>query len=134
MKKILGLLFVALMCPYTAFGASLPYHPSTERIKDFITSTAMSEGVSVQLALSVAEAESQFDPLAKNASSSAEGLYQFVKSSWKYFCEDKYKIADTDSEITDYKTATLCAVRLISDGGISNWSASEAKWKPFSES
>ena len=117
--------------PHNEFVAPIPYHPSPMRVKDFIIQTAMSYGFSVQTALSISEVESRFDSEAKNASSTASGIFQFLDGTFKYYCIQKYQIADSMDEKNDYHAQTLCAVRILKDGGIDNWSASRVLWQPL---
>ena len=126
MKKLIGL-FIVLLVPLQCSASS--YTPSKDRIVDFITSTAMNDGVDVTTALAIATAESNLNPNAKNASSTASSLWQWLDGSFKYYCIDKYKIADSMIEKNDYHTATLCAIKVIADGGIDNWQASRVLWE-----
>lgn len=55
-----------------------------ERVKEEIVKSATLHGVDPQKALAIAECESHFKPMAKNPSSSAVGIYQWLFSSWEY--------------------------------------------------
>ena len=76
---------------------------------------------SYQKAYFLAKCESQLDPKAANPKSSARGLYQFltydspsVTSTWTAECEGDVFSAIHNSQ---------CAIRMLSEGGESNWLA-----------
>ena len=84
-------------------------------IRNYIAQEAKNWGVSQYLALTIAEAESKFNPLARNPASSASGIFQFIKSTWKTECE---------GDVFDYRDNTRCAMRLLStDNGLNHWLA-----------
>lgn len=56
-------------------------------IKDMIINKAREYGIVTDLALDLAEIESQLNPKAKNPRSTAKGVYQWIDSSWDSFCE-----------------------------------------------
>jgi hypothetical protein len=58
-----------------------------EKEEYLITKLAKEYNVPVDEALTIAECESNFNPLAKNPNSTAKGLYQFIDGTWDYFCE-----------------------------------------------
>ena len=109
----------------------MDYSVSKERVKDFINTVAIGEGVSVQLVESVAWAESRDDVNASNTDSSASGLFQFLNSTFKDNCVEKYKLVDSMKYKNDPQTQTLCAVKMIKDGNLSAWEASSSSWKPL---
>ena len=50
----------------------------------------------IEKALNIAWCESNFDPFAKNNSSTASGLFQFLDSTWEENCEgDKFNYRDS---------------------------------------
>ena len=100
----------------------------TDRVVDFINSQAISEGVSVSLALSIAKAESNFDTEAKNASSTASGIWEWLNKSFQHYCIDTFHIADSMSQKNDYHTSTICAIKTIKEYGTSPWNASKNSW------
>ena len=93
----------------------LPDRPTQGQIRTMVAHYAKEYGVSQVLALTIAELESKFNPLAINPKSGAGGIFQWLKSSWVSFCEgDRFDIEDN----------TLCAVRTLSEpNGIRHWSA-----------
>lgn len=68
----------------------------------------------------IAQAESQFNPTNKNPSSSASGLFQILKGTWKsYSCTGSVmNAADNIS----------CARKIYDDDGTSQWDASKSTW------
>lgn|SRR3990167_3284126 len=75
---------------------------------------AVQNEVEIELALYLAEIESGFIAEAKNASSSAKGLYMFINSTWKHYCE---------GEILNPYWNAKCALEMIGRGEISHWLA-----------
>lgn len=69
----------------------------------------------------IAQAESQFDPNAKNASSTATGLFQILKSTWE--------IAGCTGTITDAADNIACARKLYDADGTVPWASSESRWQ-----
>lgn len=43
--------------------------------------------INIETALRIAWCESRYDPLAKNSSSSAKGIYQFIDKTWQNYCD-----------------------------------------------
>ena len=79
-------------------------------------------------ALEIAKAESELDPDAKNASSTASGLFQFINGTFKGFCLEGYKLTDTMEDKNNPYIQIECAVRMLSEGGESHWVASKHVW------
>lgn len=127
-KAIIGLCVVTLLCPCVDLGQSI----SPQRVQDEINTVAMQQGVSVSLLEAIAQAESNDDVDARNSSSTASGVMQFLTGSFSYWCIDKYKLADSISEKNSFTTQILCAAKMIKDGHLSAWDASESIWKPLS--
>lgn len=75
--------------------------------------------VNPNLALSVAQCESGLNPKAKSNLSTATGIYQFIKSTFKANCEG---VAD------DPEYNVKCAIKMISQGKINHWNASRSCW------
>lgn len=69
--------------------------PSISEVKAEIIRQAQVYNVSVERAISIADCESDFNPLAKNKNSSATGIYQFTSPTWKWI--------KAEGERTDYK-------------------------------
>lgn len=54
---------------------------------------------------------------------SAYGIFQTTRTFWKHYCTpDKSERMDIEKNIE-------CSVRVISEGGLSNWSESESSWQ-----
>ena len=109
---------VALEAPRTRFEVKiepLPINPTQGAIRSQIAYYAKEYGVSQVLALTIAELESKFNPLAINPKSGAGGIFQWLKSSWVSFCEgDRFDIEDN----------IRCAIKTLSEpNGIRHWSA-----------
>jgi soluble lytic murein transglycosylase-like protein len=87
-----------------------------ETVQEKIVSYAEAFGASPALALAVAHAESCFNPLAKNPNSTAGGIFQYIDSTWKGYCQgDKYNADDN----------IRCATKMLAEkGGIAHWEAS----------
>lgn len=99
---------VSLEASNSGLGAKNAY------IRDIIVHEAKTYGVSTHLALSLAHVESGFRPEAKNPRSSALGLFQWIKSSWATFCT-----GERENPVHNAR----CAMKTISEGGISHWLA-----------
>jgi soluble lytic murein transglycosylase-like protein len=53
-------------------------------VRETIYATAPFYGVDPETALYIADCESDFNPHAKNSSSTAKGVFQFTDTTWKY--------------------------------------------------
>ena len=95
---------------------ALPMSELSEReaIIEVITRKADEFGVNKSLAIDLASFESGFDPEVKSKISSATGLYQFVIGTWEGHCAGERMNPGDNAG---------CAMRLISEGGISHWLA-----------
>ena len=87
-------------------------------IKAYIRQQAERYGVDPDLALLIAKHESNFDQYAANKKSSAKGIYQFLDSSFMILCNNV-----VPEDVWDYKINVRCALRVISEGGLSHWTA-----------
>lgn len=63
-------------------GGTVPPPPALATIRSTVTDAAKQFGVNENLMLWMAKRESNFNPNAKNASSSATGLFQFIDKTW----------------------------------------------------
>lgn len=89
----------------------------------------MDYNVRPDLPLAIIRAESGFDIDAKNASSTASGIAQYVNGTFKGFCIEKYKLTDSMSHKNDPYVQIECLVRMLSEkGGIRHWDASKSSW------
>lgn len=75
--------------------------------------------IDADLALNIAWCESNYIEDAQNSHSSAGGIFQFIDSTWEYYCEGEKYNADDNIK---------CAVKLLSEGGVSHWNASKHCW------
>ena len=73
----------------------------------------------------IARAESNFNPLAKNKSSTATGIYQFINGTFHRYCTGKNVYNFVDNIDCFYKV-------LETDGypkALNHWNASRSKWE-----
>ena len=73
----------------------------------------------------IARAESNFNPLAKNKSSTATGIYQFINGTFHRYCAGKNVYNFVDNIDCFYKV-------LETDGypkALNHWNASRSKWE-----
>lgn len=96
-----------------------------------ITRSAEHYGVPVPLALGIAQAESSLDWTAKNASSTASGIYQFIDGTFRDFCIKKYQLVMTLERKNEPEVQIECAMRMIAAGGKQHWNASRSKWAKY---
>jgi len=72
----------------------------------------------------IIQAESNWNPKAKNPTSTASGLFQFIKGTWEYHC--KGHVFDPEDNIA-------CGLRLLDQGGDRHWDASAHVWREMLE-
>lgn len=75
--------------------------------------------------LDIAEAESKFDPLAKNPNSTATGVFQILIGTWNDPTGDKVSCEGVRTNAADN---IKCARRLYDAYGTAPWLASSANW------
>jgi hypothetical protein len=69
----------------------------------------------------IARAESGFDPAQKNKSSSASGLFQIVKGTWRgHHCV---------GDVFDPEDNIACARKIYEANGTVDWNASKHNWQ-----
>ena len=99
------------------------------QIEDYIAHVASKEGVSVGMALKIAEAESGFEPNAKNPKSTASGVFQFLDSTFNNYCIKKYKLTDTMEDKNHPAIQVNCAIYMLSEpNGYKHWLESSKSW------
>ena len=95
---------------------------STPSVQEKIMEEAENYGeLTKEIALKIADAESDFVEKAKSPTSSAKGVYQFIDSTFASHCEGDALKADDNIP---------CAVKLIGEGKYNHWNASKDVWYP----
>lgn len=83
-------------------------------------------GVEPSLAIAIARCESGFVATAKNPSSSASGMFQFINSTWASTMNRMG--LPTDTPKTDPVLGTMAGVWLLSVDGVVHWEESRSCW------
>lgn len=100
-----------------------------ETIEERIGRRAAALGLDPVKAQSIAWAESRFNPNAKNASSTASGVFQFLDGTFKEYCIRRYEFATSTAQKNDPNIQTECALRMLEmPGGDSHWDPSRSMW------
>jgi len=81
------------------------------------------------IAFRIAKAESNWNPNAKNKSSSASGLFQFIDGTFRAYCINKYRLADSMAQKNNPYIQIDCAVKMLNLGLVGHWDASASVWK-----
>lgn len=98
-------------------------------VYDYINYVASREGVNVNMALAIAKAESGFRPEAQNPIGTASGVYQFLDSTFRNYCINKYHMAETMEQKDQPATQVNCAIEILKEPeGYKHWSASVKGW------
>lgn len=125
-----GLLFPSPVQAETLEQPQVQYiMTSKASIEDYITARAMANGYRPDLAVAIAKAESGLSVNAKNASSTASGLFQFINGTFMGFCVRKYGLANSLEQKNDPFVQIECATKMLAEGGESHWSESEGVWE-----
>jgi murein DD-endopeptidase MepM/ murein hydrolase activator NlpD len=98
---------------------------SVEAIKRW----ASQYGISEDLAMDIAFAESSLDYKKPSKTSSAEGLYQFLDKTWNWLKE--IGVIDKNASKTDPDANAKAAMWSISKGYLSWWNESKPNWGRF---
>lgn len=108
-----------------AIELDMPPEASTspvDAIKTLITKYSLEYGINSIVALNIARAESELNPLAKNKNSSASGLFQIIKGTYKHFkCGDFKDVFLPEENIK-------CAIKIMKTSGFHHWNASRDIW------
>ena len=83
-------------------------------IRTMIVELARYHNISTILALELGRIESRFNPLIKNPSSTATGLYQFIDSTWRGYCKG--------DRLNPYDN-TKCAMERLQAGELWHWTS-----------
>ena len=96
-------------------------------IEERILTGAENLGINPQLALAVAKCESGLDQGAKNPNSTASGIFQFLKSTWKSTLERMGLPEHLD--VFDASSNIMAGLWLMKqDGASTHWYPSEDCW------
>ena len=90
---------------------------------EMIEYEARKAGAVPEVAVAIAEAESNFNPLAKNPLGSASGIFQLTRGFRDDFCPG--------IDPFDPVANTRCAVGVMADDGYDHWGASARGWSGF---
>lgn len=102
--------------PASPDGVALVVIPPAPTVQDVV----QYEFRDIPVMVRIANAESSFDPSAKNASSTATGLFQIVKGTWAlYGCT---------GERTNAQDNIACAKKIYASEGTAPWVSSQDKW------
>lgn len=124
--SVVGLLilFMFFLRPCEAFTVETP-----AQIEDYIVYKAQREGVSVGMAVAIAKAESSFIPNARNPVGTASGIFQFLDSTFRNYCINKYHIANSMEQKNHPALQVNCAIEMLAEPlGYMHWMASFASW------
>lgn len=94
-------------------------------IDHIITEAAERHDVDPQLMLDMATCESGSRWWARNTSSAASGLFQFLPSTW---ANAQYRYNEAGADVMDPLANADAAASMISEGGISAWDSSKHCW------
>lgn len=101
---------------------------SPSSIEDYIIARATKYGYPVAKAVAIAKCESGLIPTAKNPSSTAQGVYQFINSTW-YGVMDNMGLPTTTSKTNPYYNIEA-GIYLLNKDGDRHWSESKPCWQP----
>lgn len=74
-----------------------------------------------EIVIAIIEAESNFNPTAKNPHSTAKGLFQFLKGTFKENC---------GGNVLNWHDNLVCGARMLQNGEFNHWKASKSSWYP----
>lgn len=99
----------------------------TDDVLRAIEKASKQYGVSYDLMKRIAKCESGFNPNARNRSSTASGLYQHIKATWRGHRIKMGLDPSLDLRFNAEESAKTAAWS-ISNGGLRNWDASKSCW------
>lgn len=129
MNKLL-VLFTAI-CLFLSFAIlAHAWNPAdSEDIKDYANYVAENERISVGLLWGIMKAESDFKPNAHNPIGTASGVLQFLDSTFRHQCIEKYHVASSLSQKDNPFLQINCAIEMLKEPyGYKHWQASIANW------
>lgn len=77
----------------------------------------------------IASCESGFDPLAKSPTSSATGVFQFLKGTWKYYGQKYWGDEWANKDRLNALDNIRLGLWIIDTYGTHDWDASKECWK-----
>ncbi len=78
----------------------------------------------------IMKCESQGNTLARNKTSSAKGLYQFLDGSWNYYGTKLWGDKLKEKDVFNSEDSTELALYVYKLNGTKDWNASKACWNP----
>jgi soluble lytic murein transglycosylase-like protein len=99
--------------------------PSGGKVEQTIIKYCDKYDVDPNVPLKIAYAESRYNPDARNKSSSAKGVYQFIDSSWKSYSQ---KAGRGGESVLNADANIETAIWTIKHYGTNPWNASRSKW------
>jgi hypothetical protein len=110
--------------PSPAGGTYSGRHYSKEEVIQLIKDYSAQYGISASLPLKIANCESGFNQFAKNKSSSASGVFQYLASTWKATDQGKIGLSVFDADANVKAAVSYIASR----GHAKPWAASQSCW------
>lgn len=100
-----------------------------ESLMDYANYVAQHEQVNVGMFLGIIRSESNFNPKVKNPVGSASGVLQFLDSTFKNYCINKYKMTDSMAQKNNPFIQINCAIEMLKEPyGYKHWWPSVAGW------
>lgn len=97
-----------------------------DEIKNKITRMALTRGVNPEIAIAIVRCESSFRPGVKNPNSTASGLFQFIRGTWKGSLKQMDLPAELD--VFDGDANIMVGLWLLEKEGTRPWNASKHCW------
>lgn len=94
-------------------------------IPDLIREKAVLYNVNPDHALAIAKCESEFVPTAKNPTSTASGVFQFLESSWQYYGA-RYWGSLEGKDVFNAEDNIELAMYVMSVNGYIDWQPSQS--------